>query len=771
MKSPAEQPITSCLTALLLAAAVPGAAQADLTAKYKPQVNPDFKDLPDNSWKRVQPSGDAFNHPKTEVGLVYDEKTGTCVYFGGCSAGYCNNVWVYHAGSNTWKEVLPWIKGREEKTGKPIGQCGYCATYSSDLGLYFKHRGCSSTADGRGGRGRDSNSWTLDVGKLTWERVASGAHDGGSSSWPAAFCCYGLVYDRVAKVAILYGGLEEDRGTWAFDFQKKKWHNLKPKTSPSPLFLHSMVYDSANRVTLLFGGQTGGYDSGKTLNETWAYHHASNTWEKRHPRHSPPPRAQAQACYDSVNGVMILFGGHANVYPRRTEGRFYTDTWVYDYKADTWTEMKPKVYPPGSALRFMAFDPVNNVAVNVTGDSAKKQTWVYRYQEQLKTKPADVAILKELLATAASYKRTREQEVNDRFQKDLAALINKIADPKLRAPMQRILPDLEKAALLHAQVRQVQADVKAVKGLSATTIGGPGWLRRLVGDKPMSLFDKLTDIDLYDRAIPIKSGFRSRQITDNWLHRLAGLPDLRYLDISVTVVVGPGLRHVGKLKNLESLNLTLTGVTDPQLGQFRGLSNLRKLLLASTKCKGRGFKDLATLTNLENLNLHYTPVHDAGLKEISRLTSLQRLEIVHTHFTDKGATYLAQLTNMRRLQMGSREATGAAVAPLRAMKNLRELDLHDGQATTEGVKYAAQIPSLTVLRLYAGPVKDEGLRHVAQLANLEILVAQSIQITDAGLDHLRALKKLKRLDIQGNNIGTAAITGLKKALPTLEIVR
>jgi peptidyl-prolyl cis-trans isomerase A (cyclophilin A) len=86
---------------------------------------------------------------------------------------------------------------------------------------------------------------------------------------------------------------------------------------------------------------------------------------------------------------MLLFGGHANVYPQRSEGRFYTDTWAYDYKADTWTEMKPTVFPSGSAVRFMAFDPVNNVTINVTGDVARKQTWVYRNKNK---KPVSVLI-------------------------------------------------------------------------------------------------------------------------------------------------------------------------------------------------------------------------------------------------------------------------------------------------------------------------------------------------------------------------------------------
>jgi hypothetical protein len=388
MIRPRTKSLAPCLAALLLLTArSPLAAQAKWVAKLKPEVNPALVGLPDNTWKLMHPKGDAFNHPKAEVGLVYDEGVGAVVYFGGCSAGYCNTVWLYHVGSDTWKEVLPWVKGREEDTGKPIGQCGYYAVYNNDLGLYFKHRGGSSTADGRGGRGRDSNSWTLDVRNLTWRRVASGPHEGRRPDWPPAYCCYGLAYDRDAKRAILFGGLEGDRGTWAFDFRKKQWKDLEPKTSPPPLFLHSMVYDSVNKVTLLFGGQAGGYATGKTVNETWAYHADTNTWQRRKPRSAPPPRAQAQACYDSVNGVMIVFGGHAEVYPRRSEGRFYTDTWVYDYKKDTWTDMSPKTFPPGSSVRFMAFDPVNNVAVNVTGHGAKKQTWVYRYRKGKAVRP------------------------------------------------------------------------------------------------------------------------------------------------------------------------------------------------------------------------------------------------------------------------------------------------------------------------------------------------------------------------------------------------
>lgn len=381
----------------------------------------------------------------------------------------------------------------------------------------------------------------------------------------------------------------------------------------------------------------------------------------------------------------------------------------------------------------------------------------------------DSATLKKLLSTVSAWDAKGKTKFDEATQKQLADLAGQIDDAKLREQTKSFLPELERAVLLQARVNRVIADVKEVGGTTKTEPGGPAWLRERVGDEPMALFTRLVGVDLQDRNIPIKSGIKNERITDEWLERIADLPDLRNLDISITVVKGPGLKHVGTCKNLETLNITLTLITDDQVGQLRGLGKLRIISFASTKCTGEGLKGLK-LPQLENLNFHYTPVNDEGLKHIGDLTSLERLEIVHTHFTDEGAKHLDKLTNMKRIQIGSREATGAAVAPLRAMKQLRELDLHDGQATTEGVKYASEIPSLTVLRVY-GPVKDEGMQHIGKLVNLEMLIVQSAQITDAGLAPIAGLKKLKRLEIQGNKITDAGVAKLKESLPDLEVVR
>ncbi len=382
---------------------------------------------------------------------------------------------------------------------------------------------------------------------------------------------------------------------------------------------------------------------------------------------------------------------------------------------------------------------------------------------------ADAEALAGMMNTVAAWDARGQTAFDDGLRKQLNRQIGMISDPVLREKARRLLPDLERAAVLHARVQQVLADVKEVKGEAKTEPGGPAWLRDAVGDGPMDLFTKLTAIDVCDHSIPVKSGLKNERITDDWLKRLADLPDVRSIDISLTPT--HDLKPIGTLKNLETVNLTLTLIKDADLAELRDLTNLHALIVASTQLTGTGMKDLTGQTALQNLNLHYTPVNDDGLEQIAKLTSLQRLEIVHTHFTDKGAAFLGSLTDMRRLQMGSKEATGAAVAPLRAMKELRELDLHDGQATTEGVTYASDIPSLTVLRVYAGPVKDEGMRAIARLPNLETLIIQSAQITDAGLDALAGVKSLKRLEIQGDTVSDEAVAHLKKALPDLTVVK
>ena len=383
----------------------------------------------------------------------------------------------------------------------------------------------------------------------------------------------------------------------------------------------------------------------------------------------------------------------------------------------------------------------------------------------------DVALLRQMLATVTAWDARGKKAFDAPLLAELDALWRKGYDPLLRIRTRELIPTLEQAALARPHLLAVAGAVKTAGGTVRFEGGGPQWLREVAGDDAMRLFDRLTAIDLNDKANPHDKTYkRNETLADGWLTNLVNLPDLAYLDLSNTSVAGPGLKHVGALKSLERLNLTLTPITDPWLEQLRGLTNLRVISLASAKCNGEGYKFLTSLKRLESANFHTAPVDDAGLAGISKVPSHERLEIVHTHFTDAGAQALAKLVNLERLQMGSRKATGAAVKPLTGLKKLRELDLHDGQASAEGVRHASEIQSLRVLRIY-GPIKDEGAQPIARLKQLEVLLLPGAQITDTTLEVFAGLSRLKRFEIQGNKVTDAAVAKLKAAIPGLEIVQ
>jgi len=383
----------------------------------------------------------------------------------------------------------------------------------------------------------------------------------------------------------------------------------------------------------------------------------------------------------------------------------------------------------------------------------------------------DVTILKKALNSVEAWDGRGKTKFDGDLATSLDAQWKTLGDQELQTKARELSADLEKAALLRPRVLDIAAKTKEAKGTAKFENGGPQWLRDIVGDDAMHLFDRLTGISLNDGGNPHDKNYkRNESLNDDWLVILKDLPDLTMLDLANTSMKGPCLKVVATLKNLESLNLTLTPITDQYLEPLQTLTKLRVLGLASAQCTGEGYRFLGNLKQLENANFHFTPVNDAGLAGISNVPSLTRLEIVHTHFTDAGAPALAKLINMERLQIGSREATGAAIAPLVTMKKLRELDLHDGQATVEGLKNATQIPSLTVLRIY-GQVKDEGAEHIARLKNLETLIASNTGITDAGLELFAGLSKLKKLEIKGCKVTEAAVAKLKKVLPDLEVVQ
>ncbi len=177
------------------------------------------------------------------------------------------------------------------------------------------------------------------------------------------------------------------------------------------------------------------------------------------------------------------------------------------------------------------------------------------------------------------------------------------------------------------------------------------------------------------------------------------------------------------LKQLQELNLDGTKVTDAGLEHLKGLTQLRTLNLSGTTITDSGLKHLQSFTELQKVNLRGTKVTDAGLQHIAGLTQLQELNLTHTRVTDAGLQHLTGLTQLQTLD------------------------------------------------LTFTPVTGTGLDHIKSLPHLQTLHLALTPVTDAALEHLKGSTQLRELSLNGTDVTEAGAESLRKAVPTLRILR
>lgn len=175
---------------------------------------------------------------------------------------------------------------------------------------------------------------------LGWQPLVQG------NAGPGPRSRHGLVYDRNAKVAVLFGGVVwEGEGslqgdTW--ELRNRTWTRIATPTTPPARHRGAMTYLDSRAHSLLFGGQAG---NGDFLGDTWTY--AAQNWQ-RVPGPAPAPRCGHCLAFDEQADVAILFGGIApNDKPRG-------DTWLFDGTA--WKQAGGKG-PPARRYAAFAYDP------------------------------------------------------------------------------------------------------------------------------------------------------------------------------------------------------------------------------------------------------------------------------------------------------------------------------------------------------------------------------------------------------------------------------
>jgi len=145
-----------------------------------------------------------------------------------------------------------------------------------------------------------------------------------------------IVYDPQDRQILLFGGQDftgARNDLWSYSLTARRWTALNPAAGspkPAPRFGHTVVFDTARRRLIVFGGQAAGFFS-----DVWAYEISSNVWRQLSRDDAGPSRRYGHsAIHEPGRDRMIISHGFTN------SGRF-DDTWAFDLNTNTWRNISP----------------------------------------------------------------------------------------------------------------------------------------------------------------------------------------------------------------------------------------------------------------------------------------------------------------------------------------------------------------------------------------------------------------------------------------------
>lgn len=239
--------------------------------------------------------------------------------------------------------------------------------------------------------------------------------------------------------------------------------------------------------------------------------------------------------------------------------------------------------------------------------------------------------------------------------------------------------------------------------------GGPQWLRRVVGDRFMGVFETVERVGL------MKSRGANRAV-----EYLPRLHQLKHLVLYGSDITDTGLVAVAECRQLEGLSLMETRITDSGLIHLKQLRRLKYLTVGS-ELTNKGLGHLGNCPQLEELTLSCPNVTDAGLVHLTKLKQLRRLQI-----------------------------------------------MDGGKISDDGLVQIGKLRRLEHLLLDQTAISDRGLEHLKGLTGLRVLWIRYAAISDTGIVHLKHLPKLEDLMVGYTDVTQKGIDELKRALPGLE---
>ncbi len=203
----------------------------------------------------------------------------------------------------------------------------------------------------------------------------------------------------------------------------------------------------------------------------------------------------------------------------------------------------------------------------------------------------------------------------------------------------------------------------------------PDWLRRAVGDE---CFQSIAHVSLY---VDIKKGMADATwvnmgAADLALRKLATQTSVRTLQIGGEQVTDENLSYVGQMSGLEEFSIEWAfHLTDKGFSHLAGLKQLRILEIGKSKMTDASLEAIGNLTNLEELRIGGGTFSDAGLEKLKSLTRLNFLSLGEgSHsVSDAGLAFLKGMTELDYLDSSGWHVSDEGIATLRELKKLKTI--------------------------------------------------------------------------------------------------
>jgi internalin A len=263
---------------------------------------------------------------------------------------------------------------------------------------------------------------------------------------------------------------------------------------------------------------------------------------------------------------------------------------------------------------------------------------------------------------------------------------------------------------------------------------------------------------------------RGTWVGDTDLRRLNELPDLTYLDLSLTHITDQGMSEIKNLPNINELSLYFAEyVTDEGISAIKDWKKLKRLNLHGTKTGDTGLEHISGISALESLNVGSTLMTDVGLERLTTLPNLRELTMGGNELGDAGLQALRQMPRLTYLDLSGRQGTDKNVWTIAmsesgldavlTLKDLRELRF---SCVSLGVGIEGQkLGEVTFLS-----VTPQWLEKLASLSKLERLKLQGCnRIGDDSIKTLTTMKALQEADLQGTSVTAKGAAALREAKP------